>query len=314
VSVSLLDRLVYVRGYELRTGWRILRFVLVGLAASNLGIPVLGMLMPAAWMTWLRPTLECAAVLLATWYATVSLERRGWAFVGLGRDAWQPRQLLLGVLTGAAAIAVPIGGLLAAGVLTVEQAPAGNLLQTLLLSVSILAPAALTEELLMRGYPFSVLRGKWGWPVATGITSVLFGLLHLGNPGVTPLAIANVIAAGVFLAGVRVVTGSLAAAWAAHFAWNWTMSAGFHVAVSGLPFGTPGYRVVDSGPDWLSGGAWGPEGGVVAAVGMIGTFAGLSWVTGRWRRGGPMPAGPAHSLIERSQIAGAPAGHQEHDA
>lgn len=306
----MLDRLVYVRSYELRSGWRILRFVLAGVAASNLGVPLIATVLPADAVSWLRPSLECLAVLVATWYATVHMERRGWAFVGLGRAAWRPRQLVLGVITGAAAIALPIGLLLATGLVTLVDAPTGDVLGVLLRSVAILGPAALTEELLMRGYPFSVLSGKWGWPVATGVTSVVFGMLHLGNPGVTPLAIANVIAAGVFLAGVRVVTGSLAAAWAAHFAWNWTMSAGFHVAVSGLPFGTPGYRVVDTGPDWLSGGAWGPEGGVVAALGMIGTFAGLSWVTGRTRRDGQRPVAPESISLN----AGAPSGHQEHDA
>ena len=309
MTPSLLDRLVYVRPYELRPGWRLLRFVLIGLAASNVGVPLIAMVLPVAAVGWLRPTLECLAVLVATWYATISMERRGWSFVGLGRAAWHPRQLLLGAIAGASAIAVPIGLLLATGVLTLVDSPPGNVPETLLLSVSMLAPAALSEELLIRGYPFSVLTGKWGWPVATGITSVVFGLLHLGNPGVTPLAIANVVAAGVFLAGIRVVTGSLAAAWTAHFAWNWTMSAGFHVAVSGLPFGTPGYRVVDTGPDWLSGGAWGPEGGVVAALGMIGTFAGLSWVTGRKRQGGPVPGNPDSISL----TAGAPAAHREHD-
>jgi uncharacterized protein len=310
MTTSFLDRLVYVRGYELRTGWRIMRFVLVGLVASNIGAPLVASLLPTTVAVWLQPTLQCAAVLAATWYAVVSLERRNWAFVGLGAGAWQPSRIILGTLAGALAIAVPIGVLLLTGVLTLVDAPAGNVLQTLLLSVSILAPAALTEELLMRGYPFSVLSAKWGWPLATGITSVLFGALHLRNPGVSALAIANVIAAGVFLAGIRVVTGSLAAAWAAHFAWNWTMSAGFHVAVSGLPFGTPGYRVVDTGPDWLSGGAWGPEGGVVAAVGMIGTFAGLSWITARTRRSSLVPASPEWN----SQLAGAPHGDREHDA
>jgi hypothetical protein len=92
--------------------------------------------------------------------------------------------------------------------------------------------------------------------------------------------------------------------------WNWTMSAGFHTAVSGLPFGTPRYRLVDSGPDWLSGGAWGPEGGVIAAVGMIGTFAGLSWVTGRSRRAGIVSGAP--QSISRN--GGAPSGTQEHGA
>ena len=51
------------------------------------------------------------------------------------------------------------------------------------------------------------------------------------------------------------------AAWAAHFAWNWTMAVVFHVAVSGLPLESPGYRYVDAGPDWATGGSWGPEGG-----------------------------------------------------
>jgi hypothetical protein len=47
------------------------------------------------------------------------------------------------------------------------------------------------------------------------------------------------------------------------------MAALFHVAVSGTGFPTPDYRVVDAGPDWVTGGPWGPEGGVAAAAGML---------------------------------------------
>ncbi len=289
---SLLDRIVYVAPDRPRAGWRIALFVLAGLAASNVAVPLLAMGIPAVAMPWLRPSLECAAVLFATRYASFTIDGTGWEAVALGPDAWRPTWLLLGAAAGAIAIAAPTSVLIAIGDLTFVPAPSGDALRTLLLSVAVLAPAALTEELLMRGYPFVVLTGTWGWPVATGVTSIVFGVLHLGNPGATPLAIANVMAAGVFLAGVRIVTGSLAAAWAAHFAWNWTMSAGFHTAVSGLPFGTPGYRLIDSGPDWLSGGAWGPEGGVVAAVGMIGSFAGLSWALSRRRYTGALPGVP----------------------
>jgi hypothetical protein len=42
-----------------------------------------------------------------------------------------------------------------------------------------------------------------------------------------------------------------------------------HSDVSGIPFATPDYRVVDAGPDWATGGAWGPEGGVPAALGLV---------------------------------------------
>jgi uncharacterized protein len=239
-----------------------------------------------------------------------SLDGQGWETVGLGRASWGIGPLAFGALSGAIAIAIPTGLLIALGDMTFVSAPGGGEGRALLMSVALLAPAALTEELLLRGYPFTVLRETWGWPTATAITSVVFGLLHLRNPGVTPLAIANVMAAGVFLAGIRVVTGSLAAAWAAHFAWNWTMSVGFHTPVSGLALGAPDYRLVDSGPDWLSGGVWGPEGGVLAAVGMIGSFAALSWVTGRSRRAGILPATP----VSLSMNAGSPAAVREHEA
>lgn len=307
--MAFLDRVVYTRPNLVRPGWRILVFVLAGLAASNVGVPLLAMAFPAAAMVWVRPTLECVAVLVATRFALMTFERQGWEGVALGRSAWTFLPLFAGAAAGALAIALPIGLLVSTGDLRFVAAPVGSVPRALLLSVAVLAPAALTEELLLRGYPFAVLSARWGWPVATGVTSIVFGLLHLGNPGVTPLAIANVISAGLFLAGVRLVTGSLAAAWAAHFAWNWTMSAGFHTAVSGLPFETPGYRLVDSGPDWLSGGAWGPEGGAVAVVGMIGTFAGLSWAAGRTRRAGQWPGAP----VTVSMHAGGRDDHQEHD-
>jgi hypothetical protein len=75
-------------------------------------------------------------------------------------------------------------------------------------------------------------------------------------------------------------TRSLYAAWAAHFAWNWTMAAVFHMAVSGSGFPTPNYRVVEVGPDWLTGGSWGTEGGIGALLGMS---AGLLYLFARPR-------------------------------
>ncbi len=310
MTTSLLDRIAYARPERLRAPWRILLFLLAGFAASNVAVPLLAMSLPAGSMLWLRPTLECLAVLFATRYASFTVDKRNWSLVALGPSAWKPATLGLGLAAGALAIALPTGVLVALGDLTFVRTPGGDEARTLFLSVAVLAPAAFTEELLVRGYPFAVLSETWSWPVATAITSLVFGSLHLGNPGVSPIAIANVIAAGVFLAGVRIVTGSLAAAWAAHFMWNWTMSAGFHTAVSGLPFGTPRYRLVDSGPDWLSGGAWGPEGGVITAVGMIGTFAGLSWVTGRSKRAG-IVSGVSQSI---SSNEGVPSDTQEHEA
>jgi len=46
----------------------------------------------------------------------------------------------------------------------------------------------------------------------------------------------------------------------------------FHTAVSGLPLEAPDYRVVDAGPDWITGGPWGPEGGAAGGLGMLGAL------------------------------------------
>ncbi|MDQ8160926.1 MAG: hypothetical protein P3C12_16095, partial [Gemmatimonadota bacterium] len=68
-------------------------------------------------------------------------------------------------------------------------------------------------------------------------------------------------------------TASLPAAWSAHLAWNWVMAAVLHMPVSGLPFATPGYRAVVQGGEWLTGGAWGPEGGMMAVLVLGGALA-----------------------------------------
>src|SRR5262249_36191387 len=154
--------------------------------------------------------------------------------------------------------------------LRVRPGAAGSWFGALVRLSVLLVPAALFEELLTRGYLLSVLRESWGWLWAIAATSVGFGLLHLENPGATAGSVAMVTLAGFFLSAVVYSMRSLYAAWMAHFAWNFTMAVLFHAPVSGLPLESPGYRYVDAGPDWATGGPWGPEGGAAAALGMVG--------------------------------------------
>jgi hypothetical protein len=114
-----------------------------------------------------------------------------------------------------------------------------------------------------------VLAEWWGTPAALGVTSLVFGLVHLENAGATAESVGVVVIAGLFLGGVVVAMRSLWAAFTAHLAWNWTLAGVLHSAVSGIPFATPDYRVVDAGPDWATGGVWGPEGGLPAALSLL---------------------------------------------
>lgn len=194
---------------------------------------------------------------------------RGWHAVRLDRSALRWRPLLIAAALAVAAVTLATVPLLASGWLRVEPAVGGSSIGAALLMLGFLAPAALWEEMVFRGYAFAVLAEWWGTPAALGATSIVFGLVHLQNAGATPESILVVIVAGVFLGAVLVVMRSLWAAFAAHLAWNWMLAAVLHSAVSGIPFTTPDYRVVDAGPDWATGGVWGPEGGVPAALGLV---------------------------------------------
>ncbi len=197
------------------------------------------------------------------------VDGRGWRFVGLGRDAWRPSRIAACALLGALAIAVPSGALLAIGWLGVVPSPPGSSLGAAVATLAVLIPAALWEELFVRGYAFSVLRERWGPLAAIVVTSQLFGWMHFINAGASARTFIVVCLAGIFLGLIREATQSLYAAWAAHLAWNAVLVVVLHTAVSGLVMQSPDYRIVDSGPDWATGGAWGPEGGIFAAAGLV---------------------------------------------
>lgn len=206
-----------------------------------------------------------------------------WSYAGLGRAALQPRRVAAGAAIGALAIGVPSALLLAAGFLRAEPASPGSSIASAAAFAVLLFPAALWEELAMRGYLLSVLRDAVNVPVALALTSVVFGALHMQQQGATALSTLAVTLAGFFLGAIRLATGSLYAAFAAHLAWNLVLAAVFHTPLSGIGLAAPDYRVLDDGPDWLTGGTWGPEGGIPA---MLGLAVGLLIIKRRWRRGG----------------------------
>lgn len=207
--------------------------------------------------------------------------RRSWADLRWRTAAapgpWFGKGLLLGLAAGLAALALGLAGTGARWVTTGDGwgAWGGAVAGT----AAGLSFPALSEELMFRGLPLVLFAGVIGrWP-AVLLMSLLFGLSHWTNPGVTALGLGNIGLAGVLLGVAFFAPGGIWTAWGTHLGWNLALAA-LGAPVSGLPLGIPHLAYQPGGPPWLTGGGFGPEGGLLATAAMAAAVA----VAARWQR------------------------------
>jgi membrane protease YdiL (CAAX protease family) len=151
-----------------------------------------------------------------------------------------------------------------------------------------LAGAALipgfTEELFFRGILFRYIEKAAGSWIALALTSAAFGAVHLGNPGATWFSsVCIAIEAGILLGSVYMLTRRLWAAMGLHAAWNFTQGWIFGLPVSGGHGGTGLLNGRLTGPELMTGGAFGLEASLPALV--IATAAGIVILILAVRRG-----------------------------
>jgi hypothetical protein len=157
------------------------------------------------------------------------------------------------------------------------------------------------EELIYRAFAFCLLatglfcaaarflqpqdaQPRWmymNWLLSGLIVNVLvsgsFMLAHAGNPEVTPLALANIGLAGMLLGQLFWNQASVAGAGMLHTVWN------SGLAILGLP--VSGILVTQpllgsargAGMDLISGGSFGPEGGLTCTAALLLLLAYLLW-------------------------------------
>lgn len=171
---------------------------------------------------------------------------------------------LLGLLVGACLISLVIGVLWLAGSYHVTGTnPHVDWLPAVLV---VGLGAGIGEEIITRGALFRIVEEGLGTWWALAISAAFFGAAHIFNPGATLWSSAAIaIEAGILLALLYHVTRSLWACIGMHAAWNVLQGTLYGVAVSGTA--ADGLLVSKlTGPDWLSGGAFGAEASVVALL------------------------------------------------
>ncbi len=127
------------------------------------------------------------------------------------------------------------------------------------------------EELLARGFLLPILGARWGPLAGVIVSSLFFALLHLANPHISVLSLLNLALFGLFAALYTLYEGALWGIFAIHAVWNWAQGNLYGFSVSGLEIvnSTIVFDLVEEGPDWLTGGLFGPEGGLVVTFVLL---------------------------------------------
>ncbi len=146
---------------------------------------------------------------------------------------------------------------------------------------------AASEEVVVRGYLLKNLAEGLAGPLGTtgaaaaagGATAALFGLLHATNPSATPAGVATIAVAGLFLAATYALTGRLGLPIGFHLGWNFGLGGVLGLPVSGFPADAALVAVELSGPTVLTGGEFGPEGGLSGLFALLlATAVSLWWI------------------------------------
>lgn len=210
-------------------------------------------------------------------------ERGSLSTIGLRGNPFMP--FIAGILGGMASITIVVsiiallGGYRIEGVGMWTTPTAAALAPFAFFGLAFLIQGS-TEEVFMRGWLMQIAASRYGVTIAIILSSMYFSILHGGNiePKVElAFALANIVLVGIFLAVLCVNQGNLWIACGWHASWNWLMSTGFGLEVSGIDLKTGALVLdlakIDAAPWWITGGIFGPEASAVTTAFLLAACA-----------------------------------------
>ena len=194
-----------------------------------------------------------------------AIEKRSWLSLGFAKKGAVGEYAAgLGVGLMLFGCAVALSAVTGNLTLRANPAPAVGMIVLYFLGYMV---QGMSEEILCRGYLMvSMQRGCPLW-VAILTNALIFAVLHMGNPGVTPLALLNLLLFGIFASLYTLRRGSLWGIGAIHTVWNFAQGNIFGISVSGMS-GNPSLLIATTseGGTLIHGGAFGMEGGLAVTL------------------------------------------------
>lgn len=255
---------------HLRSGWRILLFLVAVMVLYYLSAILAELTRVVPYQSLLF--LFYIDILIVTFVLLRFVDSRRFVSVGFPYHGRIIREILLGFIIGAVMIGLVGGVEITAGAVKLNPRPdvsAWLLLRNFSLSFIFFAFFAMGEEILFRGYPYQALIEGTGVVGATVLMSVVFGAMHLMNPEANFFSTVNTMLAGAWLSIAYLKKRTLYFPFGMHFSWNLVQSFFLSLPVSGLLTNRTIFIPTDYGPEWLTGGRYGPEAGVGTTAIMI---------------------------------------------
>jgi CAAX protease family protein len=269
----------------LRAGWRLLVYLLIvvcGGAVVMIGLRVLlprAHGMPSAMNLLIQEAVGFALVYGAAWIMS-ALEKRDVGEYGLPASEAVGGKFWLGFLFGFLEVSVLIGSIAAFGGYSFGSLAlqGSEIFRWGLFHLLLFFFVGLFEEFLFRGYTqYTLAEGIGFWPAAI-LLSVLFGGVHLGNPGEGWVGAAGVVLVAIFFCFTLKRTGNLWYAVGLHASFDWGETYLFSVPNSGAVLQGSLSHSSLHGPKWLTGGTVGPEGSIFCFLTMGLQFLVVLWL------------------------------------
>ncbi len=274
---------------RLRAGWRLVGQVLLMAFSiaifASLGNLLLGRLADISFASFLlfSTLIACLAITASVFIARRLLDQRSFISLGLLGNKQAIYDFLFGiVLTG-----LMIGLIyllewlfdwLEVESFAWQMESWGSLSASILVMLMLFALVGWQEELLGRGYWLQNLSDGLNQSLGVLLSSAIFALAHVFNPNLSWQALLGLFLSGLFLAYGYLRTKQLWLPIGLHLGWNFFEGTVFGFPVSGQYY----YQLIRqtaSGPDMITGGTFGPEGGLILLPALLLGTTGIYWYT-----------------------------------
>lgn len=259
----------------MRAGWRIGIFLLILTAITIALTAPYGIFIkdhPEYKLAALQMFFAYVALTLASWVMLRFVDKRPFSSVGIYFHARWGTELLQGIALGAGMMTTIVIIFFAGGMMTIEfrDLHIGEITLIFLNSAFLYTVVGYGEELMFRGYILQVFAEGTNRAIAALSIAILFAFAHAGNPNVSTFGLINVGLAGLWLSVAYYKTNALWLAIGLHISWNFFQGFVYSLPVSGTTSDKEQIgKAIVTGPEWLTGGTFGPEGGALATLMLV---------------------------------------------